>query len=152
MSTSFVFIFYEIITVQNPVQHSHWFRVLPRHRRQGPVLMLTSDLEAREAHACSPRTGHPVTVSPPVLTRGEKGLSPARHAVDSESPGPFGQPTSPRPPTTPSPPWQLLFLPFHSPSPIKAELNLLRGPNRCVLFLQQFEMITQLLCLKRDKL
>ena len=32
-------------------------------------------------------------------------------------------------------------------SPIKAELNLLRGPNRCVLFLQQFEMITQLWCL-----
>lgn len=30
---------------------------------------------------------------------------------------------------------------------MKAELNLLRGPNRCVLFLQQFEMITQLLCL-----
>lgn len=32
-------------------------------------------------------------------------------------------------------------------SPIKAERNLLRGPNRCVLFLQQFEMITQLWCL-----
>lgn len=32
-------------------------------------------------------------------------------------------------------------------SPIKAELNLLRGPNLCVLFLQQFEMITQLWCL-----
>jgi len=32
-------------------------------------------------------------------------------------------------------------------SSINAELNMLRGPNCCVLFLQQFEMITQLWCL-----
>lgn len=62
--------------------------------------------------------------------------------ICSESPESFPQPIS----LPLSSPQQLLFFPFHS-LPIKAELNLLRGPNRCVLFLQQFEMITQLWCL-----
>lgn len=62
-----------------------------------------------------------------------------RHPIGSESPESFRQPISLPPPAA-----FVLPIPL---SPIKAELNLLRGPNRCVLFLQQFEMITQLLCL-----